>query len=79
MNLGRLKPALVLERIGWVVVFEPSARFRDAYPQPEPDLPQPVKGNTYLVFKVRGKFAEIEPRPFGIYSEGSCPGGLFQQ
>ena len=45
--------------------FELSARLRGAYPQPEPDLPQPCKGQYLLMFKVRGKFYGKELRPFG--------------
>ena len=55
--------------------FELSAWFGDAYPLPEPDLPQPVKGGNYSKkkLKVRGKFAEKSFVLRGSGSESSCP------
>lgn len=58
-------------KIGWDETvdggryFELSARLRGAYPQPEPDIPQPCKGLYLLMFKVHGKFYGKELRPFG--------------
>ena len=46
--------------------FELSARLRGAYPQPEPNFPQPCKEQYLLIFKVRGKFYGKELRPLGI-------------